>query len=76
MAIPDPYRRNFETLLRAADDKALALMECQDAETGVTRYVICAVGFDGSAYLITPFGHLCDGNPYEVYVAPRADAIV
>jgi hypothetical protein len=76
MAIPDTYRRNFETLLRAADDNALALMECRDAETGITRYVICAVGFDGVAYLMTPFGHLCDGNPYEVYVPPNADAIV
>jgi len=76
MAIPDPYRRNFETLLRAADDKALALMECRDTATGVTRYVICAVGFDGDAYLMTPFGHLCDGNPYEVYVPPGADGIV
>jgi len=76
MAIPDPYRRNFDTLLRAAADNALALMECRDAETGAYRYVICAVGFDGDAYLMTPFGHLCDGNPYEVYVAPGADAIV
>jgi hypothetical protein len=35
MAIPDPYRRNFETLLQAAADNALAPLECRDAETGV-----------------------------------------
>jgi hypothetical protein len=76
MAIPDPYRSNFDTLLRAASDNALALMECRDAETGAYRYVICAVSFDGKHFAMTPFGHLCDGNPYEVYVPPNADMIV
>jgi hypothetical protein len=76
MAIPDPYRRNFETLLRAASDNALALLECRDAATGEYRYVICAVGRHGADYVMTPFGHLCDGNPYEVYIAPDADVIV
>ncbi|MBV1686434.1 hypothetical protein KRR38_01790 [Novosphingobium sp. G106] len=70
MAIPEPYRRNFETLLRAASQGDLALMECADAVTGEARYVICAVGRDGSDYLFTPFGHLHDGNPYEAYVPP------
>ena len=30
MAIPDYLRTNFQTLLRAAGDGNLALMECQD----------------------------------------------
>lgn len=76
MAIPDPYRSNFETLLQAAADNALALLECRDAETGAHRYVVCAVGFKDDHYALTPFGHLCDGNPYEVYVPPGADVIV
>lgn len=70
MAIPDPFRRNFETLLRAAAEGNLALMECTDAATGVPRYVICAVGRDGGEFVMTPFGHLHDGNPYEAYVPP------
>ncbi len=70
MAIPEPYRRNFETLCRAAADGNLALMECTDAVTGVPRYVICAVGRDGDAYVMTPFGHLHDGNPFEAYRPP------
>jgi hypothetical protein len=44
MSIPDHARANFQTLLRAAEDNNLALMECADAKTGETRYVICAVG--------------------------------
>lgn len=70
MAIPDHLTSNFKTLLRAADDGNLALMECQDAATGEARYVICAVGRDGDDYIMTPFGHLAEGNPYEAYLPP------
>lgn len=68
MAIPDPYRRNFETLLRAAADGNLALRECTDAATGVPRYVLCAMGRIDGDYVMTPFGHLHDGNPYDAYL--------
>ena len=70
MSIPDHARANFQTLLRAAEDNNLALMECEDAKTGETRYVICAVGQDGADYVFTPFGHLADGNPYDAYLPP------
>ena len=71
MSIPDHARSNFQTLLRAAADGNLALLECADAETGAVRYVICAVGRDGGEFLFTPFGHLADGNPYEAYRPPE-----
>ena len=70
MAIPDPVRTNFNTLLRAAGDGNLALMECLDAVTGAPRYVICAVGRDHGDFVFTPFGHLADGNPYDAYLPP------
>lgn len=70
MSIPDHARANFQTLLRAAADGNLALMECTDAATGDVRYVICAVGHDGTDFLFTPFGHLAAGNPYDSYVPP------
>ncbi|KIZ44511.1 MULTISPECIES: DUF6117 family protein [Rhodopseudomonas] len=71
MSIPDHARANFQTLLRAAVDGNLALLECADAETGAVRYVICAVGRDAGEFLFTPFGHLADGNPYEAYRPPE-----
>lgn len=74
MSIPDHARANFNTLLRAAADGKLALMECADNATGEVRYVICAVGREsGGGYLITPFGHLADGNPYDAYLPPSPD---
>ncbi len=68
MSIPAYASANFQTLLRAAADGHLALMECADAATGEPRYVICAVGRDGTDF--TPFGHLADGNPYDAYAPP------
>lgn len=71
MAIPDAYRTNFDTLLRAARAGDLALLECADAVTGTPRYVLCAVGRDAGDYVMTPFGHLAGGNPFELYVPPN-----
>ena len=70
MAIPDYARTNFETLVKAAQAGDLALMECTEVESGETRYVLCAVGRDEGAYVMTPFGHLAPGNPYEAYIPP------
>lgn len=64
MAIPEPFRRNFETLLRAASSGDLALLECTDSTSGNPRYVVCAVNRDQDAnYVMMPFGHLADGDP-------------
>ncbi|RWR27391.1 hypothetical protein D2T29_18555 [Sinirhodobacter populi] len=70
MAIPDHARTNFNTLLRAAGDGSLALMECLDVATREPRYVLCGVGRAGGDFVFTPFGHLADGNPYDAYLPP------
>ena len=70
MSIPDHARANFHTLLRAAAAGDLALVECADAATGEPRYVLCAIGRNGEEFLITPFGHLTPGNPFEAYLPP------
>ncbi|MDI6025961.1 DUF6117 family protein [Corticibacterium sp. UT-5YL-CI-8] len=74
MAIPDYARTNFNTLLRAAVDGNLALMECADALTGEKRYVIAAGSRDDGDYIFTPFRHLADGNPYDAYLPPDPDS--
>ena len=70
MAIPHHVRTNFDTLVRAAREGDLALVECTAATTGEPRYVLCAVGCTDSAYEFTPFGHLAPGNPFEDYLPP------
>jgi hypothetical protein len=71
MSIPHFARTNFNTLLQAAADGNLALMECTDAITHVPRFVICAIGRDNGDHVFTPFGHLAEGNPFEAYVPPE-----
>jgi len=73
MTIPDHAKANFHTLLRAAADGNLALMECLDIRTSEPRYVLCAVGHDGTDHVFTRFGHLADGNPYDAYAPPDPD---
>lgn len=73
MTIPDHAKTNFHTLLRAAADGNLVLMECLDSRTSEPRYVLCAVGHDGTDRVFTPFGHLADGNPYDAYLPPDPD---
>ncbi|MCZ7977533.1 DUF6117 family protein [Agrobacterium salinitolerans] len=73
MAIPDHARANFDTLLRAASDGNLALIECLDASTREPRYVLCAVGRSDGEYVFTPFGHLADDDPYGAYLPPDPD---
>ena len=70
MAIPDYARTNFETLVKAAKAGNLALMECTEVESRETRYVLCAVGRNDGDFVMTPFGHLAPGNPYDAYVPP------
>jgi hypothetical protein len=72
MAIPDHHRANFQTLLAAAMDGNLALMECVDAISGEPRFVVCAVGRSEEEYLFTPFGHLHEGDPFAAYVPPAS----
>ena len=75
MAIPEGVKANFNTLLRAAEHGDLALMECKDADTGATRYVICAVSMcPNGDYAFVPFGHMeSERNPFSAYVPPEAE---
>ncbi len=70
MAIPEHVRTNFNTLLKAATNGDLALLECSDAETSETRYVLCAVGRDHEDFVFIPFGHMAPDNPYLDYIPP------
>lgn len=70
MALKPGDRANFNTLLEAAKQGDLALMECTDAKTGEYRAVICAVNHDGTDHVMVPLGHIATGNPYEDYKPP------
>lgn len=65
MALHDNDKRNLETIIRAADNGNLALMECVDKKTGEKVSVVCAVHMDGLEYVMTPLAKMFKGDPYK-----------
>jgi len=70
--IVQAHKPNFDTLKRAFNDGAVALMDCTEKATGEHVAVICAVTFDGKEYEFTPFARFFNGNPYDILVPPMA----
>ncbi len=64
------HKKNFETLIRAIKDNAVAIMECTEKSTGEKKAVICAMVFDGKEYSFTPFASFYNGNPFELLTPP------
>jgi hypothetical protein len=77
MALTEGDRKNFETLLRAARNGDLALVESKDAKTGEYRALICAVKRMATEVEMVPFGHLSQ-DPYADYLPPgfEEDSVV
>jgi hypothetical protein len=77
MAILEGYKKNFETLQKAADNGDLALMECTDRKTGQIVNVVCAVERHPETpeeeYHMIPLAKMFDGNPYEELNPPMVE---
>ena len=69
----DGYKPNFETLLRAAGNEHLALVECTHIETGELIPTLCAVYMEGKEYHFVPLARMLEGNPYEYIMPPSTD---
>ena len=67
------YKTNFNTLLRAAKNGDLLLVEGKIKATGEVVAMLCALHRDGEEFVFVPFGHLCPGDPYETYLPPDPD---
>lgn len=65
------HARNLDTLKRVFSDGAAALVECQRKSDGAVVAMLCAVGYDGKEYQITPFAEMVNGNPFEMYAPPN-----
>ena len=73
--LPEPICRalkpNLETMLRAAANGDLCIMECQLKSTGETVAAICAASRDEDEVTMTPFGVMLCGNTYEMLTPPE-----
>ena len=71
MAIPDVFQNNYHVLCVAFDRGDVCLVECEDAETGMPVYAICAMNrhADGSVTFV-PIAKLFTQNPYDELTPP------
>ena len=77
MSIPAGHTANFQTMLRAAADDNLCLMECVDAASGKPVYVVCMVNVhNDDSFEFVPVAKLFDGNPYDELVPPTTEETV
>jgi hypothetical protein len=60
-------KKNFDTLKTAFLNGHAALIEGKCAKTGARKLILTAIIFDGKEYVITPFGEMAQGNPYDEY---------
>jgi hypothetical protein len=73
-AITIGYKTNFQTLLDAARNGDLALLDCQDKKTGLPVRVIVALNRESNGDVtFAPLAKLFDGNPYEELNPPNPD---
>ncbi|MDP2662063.1 MAG: DUF6117 family protein [Dehalococcoidia bacterium] len=63
-------KQNYETLLEAAKNGALALVECTDKLTGEYVAVVAAVNRPMGDYELVPLARLFPGNPYDLVDPP------
>ena len=67
-AIEEGYAENFKTMLQAAADGRLVLLDCQDRLTGRPVRVIVAIADtpgEPKVYTFVPFARMFDGDPYK-----------
>jgi len=72
MALRPADRENFQTMLRAAENGDLAIIETRRRSDGSYVAMIAAVYQEvpGGEFIIVPFGEMAADDPYEIYEPP------
>lgn len=61
---------NLETIIKAAKNGDLALMECKRVSDGKIVAVLCCVERQGKEYIFAPMAEMFEDNPYEQWLPP------
>jgi len=64
---------NFNTLMKAAREGDLALLECQDAKTKEYVATICFVNQQNNEFEFVPVARMFFGNPYKCVIPPSLE---
>ena len=71
MALAEGHRSNLDTIVRAAENGDLAILECSRRLTGEPVPVLVAVHRDETGYFVfTPLALMFTDNPYEELIGP------
>ena len=71
---PQGHAPNLDTIVRAAMNDHLALLEVRDRSTGTIRTALVAVNREANGdYSFVPFALMIDGNPFELLDPPNFD---
>jgi hypothetical protein len=74
MKLKKADKKNFATLRRAFAGGDVALVDVRRRADKKPVAAICAVGFDGKEYALTPFAIMVEGNPFELFDPPDPDS--
>lgn len=72
MSIPKGHRMNLDTIIRAAKNGDLCLIECQERKTKKIVYILAAASsaeIEGEVDLV-PLARMFEGNPYKELIPP------
>jgi hypothetical protein len=72
MALTNAQTSNFNTMLSAARNGDLALVECRRRRDGAITAVMCAVAYDGDAVCLTPLAEIVAGDALAMYDPPTS----
>lgn len=70
MALRESDKENFETLLRAARNGDLALVETKRQSNGEYVALIVAMERERGTFRMTPLAEMVGGDPFELYKDP------
>ena len=71
MTLAIRHQTNLDTIIRAAANRDLAVVECQDKFSHEPVPVMAAVYLDASGeYVITGLARMFTGNPYAELLGP------
>jgi len=73
--LADHDKANFSTLLKAASDDNLALLDVRRRSDGKSVAAIVAVGWDNDTqeHVFTPLATMIEGDPYKLFDPPKSD---
>jgi hypothetical protein len=71
MALVNAQITNFNTILCAAHNGDLALVECRRRRDGAITAVLCAVAYDGDGVCLTPLAEIVAGDGLAMYDPPN-----